>query len=205
MNHFTLMLYEAGYGERSGLLYEGDLRGIVHNLYWLTAAEMGYLGLLAALCLWWAVDFLHQRPHLRGLVLWVAAGLGLAGLALFAAGMAINRQSDRILRNPPEPERVPPVPPSAERQHDWGIARVYSSEAAQTLRAALKATEDPRESWTRAIPSGVSGSFAVSGRAESLRRAAFETWSSIDMAMASRSLRLTSRRRSRASAFVGGC
>ena len=43
--------------------------------------------LLAALCLWWAVDFLHQRPHLRRLVLWLAAVLGLASLLI---GLLIN-------------------------------------------------------------------------------------------------------------------
>jgi len=130
------------------------------------------------------------------------SALPVAILRLLAPNIQ-SRIPESVAARDPEPARVPPVPPSAEKRHDRLSAGLFSSEAVQTLRAALRATEDPRESWTCAIPSGVSGSFAVSGRAGSLRRAAFGTWPSADMAMVSRSLRLTSRRRSRANALVG--
>jgi O-antigen ligase len=67
MNGFSLALGEAGYGARVGV-YGYDATGIVHNIYWLTAAEIGYLGfvafvvllaspvVLAARGFWWSND-----------------------------------------------------------------------------------------------------------------------------------------------------
>lgn len=46
MNGYSLALGDAGYGARAGI-YGYDATGIVHNIYWLTAAEIGYLGFVA--------------------------------------------------------------------------------------------------------------------------------------------------------------
>jgi O-antigen ligase len=82
-NHFTWMLIHRGYGERAGLDARSRTAN-VHNIYWLTAAETGYPGLLALLLLL-AAPLLHAsryvlsaRGDVRGDVL-----LGLAvGLVL---------------------------------------------------------------------------------------------------------------------------
>lgn len=47
-NHFTLALLTRGYGERAGVHWSQQA-AIVHNVYWLTAAEMGYAGVAALL------------------------------------------------------------------------------------------------------------------------------------------------------------
>lgn len=55
MNHYVYVAKNFGYAERAGVLQnEVNLSNIVHNVYWLTAAETGYLGLIA-LCLMFAV------------------------------------------------------------------------------------------------------------------------------------------------------
>lgn len=46
VNHFAWTLKHRGYGEREGL-YGSNRDAIVHNLYWLTLAEMSYWGLAA--------------------------------------------------------------------------------------------------------------------------------------------------------------
>jgi hypothetical protein len=46
MNQYSHVLSSFGYGERVGMDVH-DQSGIVHNIYWLTAAELGYHGLLA--------------------------------------------------------------------------------------------------------------------------------------------------------------
>jgi O-antigen ligase len=51
-NHFALVLHTQGYFHKAKLEYHKGSRGIfVHNLYRLTAAECGYLGLAALLAL----------------------------------------------------------------------------------------------------------------------------------------------------------
>lgn len=87
-NHFTWMLMNRGYGERVGL----DARArtaIVHNVYWLTAAEMGYAGLVALLALL-AAPLVHAlrsgfraRRDVRGDVL---LGLAVALVTCYAHG-----------------------------------------------------------------------------------------------------------------------
>ena len=47
-NHFAWYLSVRGYGDQVGLEY-GNRTAIVHNVYWLTATELGPLGLLAIL------------------------------------------------------------------------------------------------------------------------------------------------------------
>jgi O-antigen ligase len=80
-NHFTWMLVNRGYGERAGLDPRSRTAN-VHNIYWLTAAEMGYPGLLALLALM-AAPLVHAfryvfsaRGDARGDVL-LGLGVGL--------------------------------------------------------------------------------------------------------------------------------
>jgi O-antigen ligase len=81
INGFSLALGEAGYGARAGI-YGYDATGIVHNIYWLTAAEIGWVGILAFVVLlamppltavhgWW-----RARGDLRGDVL-IGLAMGL--------------------------------------------------------------------------------------------------------------------------------
>lgn len=85
-NHFTVMLVAGGYGERAGIDWSQQV-AIVHNIYWLTAAEMGYLGVVALVILFSAPLLsalrygLQWRPDRRGDVL---LGLGV-GLTVFYA------------------------------------------------------------------------------------------------------------------------
>jgi O-antigen ligase len=83
-NHFQVMLGEGGYGERGGI-DEFNRSALVHNIYMLTLAEMGYAGLVALGVLFlsplvsafrWAY---RARRDLRGDVL---LGLGV-GLLVF--------------------------------------------------------------------------------------------------------------------------
>jgi O-antigen ligase len=49
-NHFALELAMGGYGRRAGVGWR-MWTALVHNVYWLTAAELGYAGLVALLVL----------------------------------------------------------------------------------------------------------------------------------------------------------
>ncbi len=49
-NHFVVMLFSRGYGDRADLHWSQRI-SIVHNVYWLTAAEMGYPGIIALVVL----------------------------------------------------------------------------------------------------------------------------------------------------------
>jgi membrane peptidoglycan carboxypeptidase len=129
------------------------------------------------------------------------SALPVAILKLLAPGIQ-SRIQKRLATEDPETARVSPAPPSTEGRHDWHSARISSSDFSQILRAAPRATADPRESSIRAIAAGVNGNSALSGRAERMRRAAFAAWPSVDVAIASRAPRLTSRRRDRARTFV---
>jgi O-antigen ligase len=85
-NHFTVMLLTEGYGDRAEIDWSQRV-AIVHNVYWLTAAELGYAGVLALVVLFAAPLVaalrygLSARRDRRGDVL---LGLGV-GLALFYA------------------------------------------------------------------------------------------------------------------------
>lgn len=47
-NHYVYMAKNFGYSDRAGVApFEGSRNNIVHNVYWLTASETGYLGLVA--------------------------------------------------------------------------------------------------------------------------------------------------------------
>jgi O-antigen ligase len=87
-NHFTSALTVGGYGERAGVDWTQRF-AIVHNVYWLTAAELGYVGVIA-LALVFAVPLLTAfrygliaRDDRRGDFL---LGLGVALLATYAHG-----------------------------------------------------------------------------------------------------------------------
>jgi O-antigen ligase len=82
--HYAVELLLGGYGVRAGVHW-GMRTAIVHNVYWLTAAEMGYLGVVALLVLFAAPlrkalrHGLHRgRERQRDVLL----GLGV-GLAVF--------------------------------------------------------------------------------------------------------------------------
>ncbi len=81
-NHFSWSMRHGGYADRAGLTY-GDRYATVHNLYWLTAAELGWFG-LAALVL------LLLRPlvdALRGA--WRASRQDLRGDLLLGLGVSL--------------------------------------------------------------------------------------------------------------------
>ena len=59
-NHFNFIANRDGYFQRAGLAWT-SFSAQVHNIYWLTAAETGYLGLLALL-------FLVFRPTVVALI-----------------------------------------------------------------------------------------------------------------------------------------
>lgn len=51
-NHYVYVAKNLGYSERGGVApVEGSRNNIVHNVFWLVAAETGYLGLAAYICL----------------------------------------------------------------------------------------------------------------------------------------------------------
>lgn len=48
INHYVHVARDLGYSERGGVIgFEGNRNNIVHNAYWLTAAEAGYPGVIA--------------------------------------------------------------------------------------------------------------------------------------------------------------
>ena len=71
-----------GYGRRAELGWR-EWTSIVHNVYWLTAAELGYAGVVALIVLFLAPLRLAFRGPLRGPRGDVLLGLGV-GLAIFA-------------------------------------------------------------------------------------------------------------------------
>jgi O-antigen ligase len=88
LNQFSLVLSAGGYADRTNLAHD-DRSAIVHNIYWLTAAETGYLGLAAFVgllltTLWLAFwHGLRARGDVRGDVL---LGLGAGLVALYLQG-----------------------------------------------------------------------------------------------------------------------
>jgi O-antigen ligase len=82
-NHFTTVLLHQGYFERARLFrHAGSVTIVVHNVYWLTAVEAGYLGLVSFGMLLAAAAFLAFRNGLRN------RG-DIRGDVLFALGVAI--------------------------------------------------------------------------------------------------------------------
>ena len=88
VNHYVYVAKNFGYSERGGVApVEGSRNNIVHNVYWLTAAEAGYFGiaayaLMAAYTLFAAFTAgWRDRMSLRGDLL---LGLGSALLIAYA-------------------------------------------------------------------------------------------------------------------------
>ena len=94
MNQYSLVIREGGYGQRAGEARgvenwnePGEFGGIVHNIYWLTAAELGYVGIAAFAWLILSVLYLAFRTGLatRGDVradVLLGLGVGIAGLCV---------------------------------------------------------------------------------------------------------------------------
>jgi O-antigen ligase len=80
-NQFTLMMLTGGYGDRGGVEWSQRV-AIVHNVYWLTAAEMGYPGLAALVLLFlgpllvaFRDGLVGPRDRRRDLLIGLGAGL----------------------------------------------------------------------------------------------------------------------------------
>lgn len=87
INHYVHTARDFGYSERAGVIgFEGNRNNIVHNAYWLTAAEAGYPGVVA-FCIMLAVPLLvawrtgwRMRHTLEGNLL---LGFGVALLVVY--------------------------------------------------------------------------------------------------------------------------
>ena len=85
-NNYVVVANGSGYSERAHIPWTSAV-AIVHNLYWLTAAETGYFGLIALVLLWFQITFTSLRcawkytKDLRGDML-----LGL-GVTLLIVGL----------------------------------------------------------------------------------------------------------------------
>ncbi len=86
-NHYVHVAKNSGYSERAGVApSEGNRNNIVHNAYWLAAAETGYLGLVT-FCLMLAVPLVvalrtgwRERSNFEGNLL---LGFGMALLIVY--------------------------------------------------------------------------------------------------------------------------
>ena len=59
-NNYIVVANGSGYSERAGVPWSSAL-AIVHNVYWLTAAETGYFGVIAFLLLWFKITITALR------------------------------------------------------------------------------------------------------------------------------------------------
>ncbi len=80
-NHFGIMLLTGGYGDRAGLDWSQRM-SIVHNVYWLTAAELGYAGVIALVVLFLAplpaaIRWSLRTPEDRRADVLLGLGVGL--------------------------------------------------------------------------------------------------------------------------------
>ncbi|PKN49338.1 MAG: hypothetical protein CVU63_02430 [Deltaproteobacteria bacterium HGW-Deltaproteobacteria-20] len=81
INMYSMVLDKGGYADRLGI-YEGDRNGIAHHIYWLTAAELGYAGLVAYVLMLAGVWIAAARAaRIRGVRGEIAIGV-LSGLAV---------------------------------------------------------------------------------------------------------------------------
>jgi O-antigen ligase len=85
-NHFTIVANLGGYFTHVGEFWGAGRASNVHNVYWLVAAETGYIGLVAfvpflisPLIAAWRCGFRHRRDPRGGLLL----GLGVALLVVY--------------------------------------------------------------------------------------------------------------------------
>ena len=59
-NNYVVVANSGGYSERARIPWTSAV-AIVHNLYWLTAAETGYFGLIALVLLWFQITITSLR------------------------------------------------------------------------------------------------------------------------------------------------
>jgi O-antigen ligase len=59
-NNYVVVAISKGYSERAGVPWSSAV-AIVHNIYWLTAAEAGYFGLIAFVLLWLQITIAGLR------------------------------------------------------------------------------------------------------------------------------------------------
>jgi hypothetical protein len=59
-NNYVIIANSGGYSERAGVPWTSSV-AIVHSVYWLTAAETGYFGLIALVLLWVRINFVSLR------------------------------------------------------------------------------------------------------------------------------------------------
>lgn len=92
INMYSYVLDHGGYADRFGV-ERGDRNGIAHHIYWLTSAELGYVGVAAYVLILFAVLFgavrLAFRKDIEGEIgLGIAAGLMITYLQGFAEWIA---------------------------------------------------------------------------------------------------------------------
>lgn len=97
INNYSYVLAHAGYADRFEMP-EVDRDGLAHHIYWLTAAELGYLGLLAYLWLilsplWTALKGAWRaRDDIRGDVM-LGAAAGMLAMHVHGTAEWIARQA----------------------------------------------------------------------------------------------------------------
>lgn len=164
INQYSWVLETAGYADRVGLA-EIDRSGIAHHIYWLTAAETGYFGLLAYLLLLLAPLLLAIRIAVRvkGLRGDIALGCAVAFGVTAAQGTAewIARQTAMSYLFWLVAGLVAALArPSVSR---WGAPIVSSRERPSTKRIATA----PRDGTAPALPL-VDASLSVPGGPDAL-------------------------------------
>jgi hypothetical protein len=92
INMYSYMLDRGGYADRFGI-EPGDRNGIAHHIYWLTSAELGYVGVTAYVLVLLTVFFsalrLATRKGVEGeMGVGIMAGLGVTYLQGFAEWIA---------------------------------------------------------------------------------------------------------------------
>ena len=63
-NNYLIVANGQGYARRAGVPWSNPL-AIVHSIYWLTAAETGYLGVITLILLWLRVTFVSLKCALK--------------------------------------------------------------------------------------------------------------------------------------------
>jgi len=143
-SHYAMELLLGGYGRRAGLGWRGWI-AIVHSIYWLTAAELGYVGVVALFVLFLAplrLAFLRRPRGPRGDVL-LGLGVGLTVFCLHSFFEWAWRLSEisylyfmaiglvAVLARPPRQvlaSRSPNRQPRGPRASDHGGATAFPSE-----------------------------------------------------------------------------